>query len=111
MQWLSVFAFLLGGTVAATVSGQIDNDVLPRKAIPSIDKPTFERPVGGRVLTFDRTTSATELEDAQTRSRWRISDGVVVARPLKGERLIRATAYPAFWFAWQGFFPRSAVWK
>lgn len=71
----------------------------------------FERRVGGRVLTFERTSSATEFEDMETHSRWRIADGVASDGPLKGERLARVTAYPAFWFGWQGFFPRSAIWK
>lgn len=71
----------------------------------------FERRVGDRVLSFGATASPTELEDAETRSRWRIADGVAVAGPLKGERMIRAAAYPAFWFAWYGFFPRTEVWN
>lgn len=71
----------------------------------------FERRIGGRVLTFQRTESPTEFEDLETHSRWRIADGVASAGPLKGERLARATAYPAFWFGWQGFFPRSTIWK
>ena len=28
-----------------------------------------------------------------------------------GERLVRVTTYPAFWFGWYGFFPRSNIWK
>jgi hypothetical protein len=71
----------------------------------------FERRVGGRVLTFGRTESSTELEDVETHSRWRISDGVAVDGPRKGERLARVITYPAFWFGWQGFFPRSDIWK
>jgi hypothetical protein len=71
----------------------------------------FERRVRDRVLTFDRAVSATELDDIDTHSRWRIADGFATDGPLKGERLARVTAYPAFWFGWQGFFPRSAIWK
>jgi hypothetical protein len=71
----------------------------------------FERRVRERVLTFDRAPSQTELEDKETRSRWAITDGVAVVGPLKGERLTRATTYPAFWFGWLGFFPRSEIWK
>jgi hypothetical protein len=72
----------------------------------------FERRVAQRVFTFDLTgSSGAELEDSETHSRWRASDGIAVDGPLKGERLVRATVYPAYWFGWRGFFPRSAVWK
>ena len=71
----------------------------------------FERRLRGRVLTFNRTPSTTELEDTETHSRWRISDGIALDGPLKGERLARVTAYPASWFGWQGFFPRSNIWN
>lgn len=71
----------------------------------------FERRVRNRVLSFTTTDSPTELEDAETHSRWRISDGVAIAGPLQGERLVRATAYPSFWFGWYGFFPQTDVWK
>jgi hypothetical protein len=71
----------------------------------------FERRLSGRVLTFGRSEASTELEDADTHSRWRVSDGVAVDGPLKGERLARVTTYPAYWFGRQGFFPRSDVWK
>lgn len=71
----------------------------------------FERRVGTRVLTFQETGSSPELEDTNTHSRWRVSDGVAVSGPMARERLVRVTVYPAFWFGWQGFFPRSDVWK
>jgi hypothetical protein len=78
---------------------------------PNLPVVVFERRIGSRVLTFERTPSVTELEDVETRSRWRIADGLAVEGPLTGERLTRAIALPAFWFGWQGFFPRSTVWK
>lgn len=77
---------------------------------PHLPIVAFERRVRDRVLTFARVHEPTELEDTETHSRWRISDGVAVEGPLKGEHLVRAAAYPAFWFGWQEFFPRSAVW-
>jgi len=36
--------------------------------------------------------------------------GVAIDGPLAGSRLARVAAHSAFWFGWQGFFPRSAVW-
>ena len=72
----------------------------------------FERQVQGRVLRFVRADAAEPaLEDAETHSRWRASDGQAIDGPLKGERLTRVTAYPAFWFGWYGFFPESAIWR
>ena len=79
---------------------------------PNLPVVAFERRVNGRVLTFSRGESTVPtLKDAETHSRWRVSDGVAADGPLKGERLVRATVYPAFWFGWQGFFPRSDVWR
>jgi hypothetical protein len=71
----------------------------------------FERRIRDRLLTFERAGTPTEIEDVGTRSRWRVSDGVAVSGTFTGERLTRVTVYPAFWFGWQGFFPRSTVWK
>jgi len=72
----------------------------------------FERRVQGRALHFARADAAEPaLEDAETHSRWRASDGEAIDGPLKGERLTRVAAYPAFWFGWYGFFPESAVWR
>ena len=71
----------------------------------------FERRVRGRVRSFVATELPTELEDTDTHSRWRISDGVAVSGPLRGDRLTRVTTYPAFWFGWYGFFPSTDVWK
>lgn len=72
----------------------------------------FERRVRDRVLTFARADSPEPaLEDAETRSRWRVSDGEAIAGPLQGQRLTRAVAHPAFWFGWYGFFPDSTIWR
>jgi hypothetical protein len=94
------------------VLAQVGNvPVVVASLAPNLPVVVFERRIGSRVLTFERTPSVTELEDMETHSRWRITDGLAVDGPLKGERLARATALPAFWFGWQGFFPRSTVWK
>ena len=78
---------------------------------PNLPVVGFGRSVGGRVLTFNRTEVTSELMDAETHSRWRMSDGVAVDGRLKDARLQRVVTYPAFWFGWVGFFPRSSVWK
>jgi hypothetical protein len=97
------------GVVQAEVGGL---PIVLASLAPNLPVVAFERRVNGRILTFARTVSATaSLEDAETHSRWRLSDGAAVDGPLKGERLTRATVYPAFWFGWHGFFPRSDVWK
>ncbi len=72
----------------------------------------FGRRVSGRVLSFrliEGTPAA--LEDRETGSRWSIADGRAVSGPLKGARLERAPAYPAFWFGWLGYFPGTDLWK
>lgn len=72
----------------------------------------FERRVQGRLLRFTRADTAEQtLVDAETHSRWRVSDGRAIDGPLKGERLTRVAAQPAFWFGWYGFFPDSAIWR
>ena len=79
---------------------------------PSVSVVAFERKVAGRVLHFSRADGTEPmLEDVDSHSRWRLSDGQAIDGPLKGERLVRATVYPAFWFGWFGFFPESAVWR
>lgn len=72
---------------------------------------SFDRRVDERVLSF-RIEPGTPpaLVDAETRTRWRISDGVAIEGPLKGHRLTRAPAYPAFWFGWIGYFPSTGLW-
>ena len=72
----------------------------------------FERKVGDRVLTFTPADSPEPvLEDAETHSRWRVSDGEAIDGPLRGQRLTRVVAHSAFWFGWYGFFPDSTVWQ
>jgi Protein of unknown function (DUF3179) len=96
------------GIVYAVVGGIPIVLASPAANLPVV---AFERRVRDRVLMLDRTESPTELQDNETHSRWRMSDGVAVEGPLTGERLVRVTTYPAFWFGWYGFFPRSNIWK
>ncbi len=97
------------GVVQAEVGGV---PVILMAAGPALPVVAFERAVNGRVLTFARGgTPVPELQDLETHSLWRVSDGMAIDGPLKGQRLVRAAASPAFWFGWQGFFPRSTVWK
>lgn len=72
----------------------------------------FERRVAERVLSFRLVgDAALVLVDVQTSTRWTLAQGEAVEGPLKGSRLRRAPAYPAFWFGWQGYFPATEVWK
>ncbi len=70
----------------------------------------YDRRVGERVLTFRFTDGDRALRDNETATIWRLADGVALDGPLAGRRLTRVAAHSAFWFGWQGFFPRSAVW-
>lgn len=73
---------------------------------------TFTRRVGERTLSF-RLAEAEQpmMEDIETGSRWSLADGHAVSGALRGMRLERATAYPAFWFGWLGYFPSTDVWQ
>lgn len=79
---------------------------------PNLPVVAFIRRAPGAVLSFSRADGPdAALEDAETHTRWRMSDGQAFEGPRKGERLTRATVYPAFWFGWFGFFPESKVWR
>lgn len=75
----------------------------------------YVRRVDDRVLTFESATVADDrqlvLRDRETGTAWRLSDGVAVSGPLRGQRLARAPAHSAFWFGWRGYFSRSGVWS
>jgi hypothetical protein len=98
---------------AGIVEGEV-GDVPIMLAAVDDDLPivAFERAVGDRVLTFAPADSPEPtLEDAETHSRWRLSDGEAIDGPLRGQRLTRVTAHSAFWFGWYSFFPYSTIWQ
>jgi hypothetical protein len=82
---------------------------------PSEDVPvlSYERRVRSRDLTFRLETVDGQLvlRDAETNSTWQIASGKAIGGPLAGAKLNRATAYPAFWFGWRGYFPSTTVWE
>jgi hypothetical protein len=104
----AVKAIREAGVIHADVGGV---PIVLASTSPSLPIVAFERRIGDRVLTFKRTDAETELADVETQSRWRVSDGAAIAGPLAGAHLRRVVTYPAFWFGWLGFFPRSTVWK
>lgn len=53
----------------------------------------------------------TVILDREIGSRWSLAHGEALDGPMKGTRLARASAYPAFWFGWQGYFPLTEIWK
>ena len=71
----------------------------------------YDRRVGTRLLTFRFTDDDRALRDNETETTWQLADGVAIDGPLAGHRLTRVAAHAAFWFGWQGFFPRSEVWR
>lgn len=98
---------------AAVVETEVGGVPIVLAAVgPDVPVVAFERRVRGRVLTFARANAPDPaLEDSETHTRWRVSDGEAIAGPLEGHRLTRVVAHPAFWFGWYGFFPDSAVWQ
>lgn len=73
---------------------------------------TFNRRVSDRVLSFRLVEGDPSVfEDSETSSRWSVADGRAVSGPLKGTKLGRAPAYPAFWFGWLNYFPSTEVWQ
>lgn len=83
--------------------------VAPGKDLPIM---AFERRVAGRALSFRLAEEdPTVIFDRESGSRWSLAHGEAVEGPMKGARLARAPAYPAFWFGWQGYFPSTEIWK
>jgi len=143
----------------AAAQRSLDDDlhvVLPRDAIPAINKPEFEpvaraeRYMNDRELLIGLVSEGeqraystwqldrheivndtysndewrgarsrfcvaeddlTMLVDAETQSRWSIAHDEAATGPLKGSKLMRAPACPAYWFGWQGYFPNMDIWK
>ncbi|MBI3049979.1 MAG: DUF3179 domain-containing protein [Acidobacteria bacterium] len=80
---------------------------------PNLPVLAYERRAGSRELTFRLATDGGQsvLRDVETGSTWEIASGTATAGPMAGARLTRATAYPAFWFGWRGYFPATRVWQ
>ena len=82
--------------------------VAPAKDLPVA---VFDRRLDGKTLSFRLPDGDPRvMVDSETGSRWSLADGTAVDGPLKGRQLARAPAYPAYWFGWQGYFPRTEVW-
>lgn len=84
--------------------------VAPAPHLPVL---AYERRAGGRDLTFRLATAGaqTVLRDLETDSTWEIATGRASGGAMAGAQLPRATAYPAFWFGWRGYFPNTGVWQ
>ncbi|MBI2835809.1 MAG: DUF3179 domain-containing protein [Acidobacteria bacterium] len=81
----------------------------PGKNLPVV---AYDRRVGNRLLTFTLVEGkSTVIRDAETGTEWQLSDGSGVEGAMKGARLARVIAHPAFWFGWRGYFPHSKVWQ
>lgn len=80
---------------------------------PKLPVLAYERRTRGKELTFriELEEGRSVLRDPQTGSTWEIATGKATAGPLAGAQLPRATAFPAFWFGWRGYFPNSEIWS
>lgn len=67
----------------------------------------FSRRLRGRTLSFRLEQG--RLVDRETGSRWSPATGRAVAGPLAGAQLPRLPATFAYWFAWRGFYPDTAL--
>lgn len=87
--------------------------VLLVAAAPNLLVLAYERRVGGRLLTFRFATAGgrTVLRDMETDSTWDVATGRATDGAMAGTQLPRATAFPAFWFGWRGYFPATGVWQ
>ena len=96
---------------AQLVEAEVGNlPIVLAAASPDAPVVAFDRRVNGRTLTFELDAGDESLHDIETGSRWRLVDGMATEGPLAGRRLTRVAANTAFWFGWQGYFPRSEVW-
>jgi hypothetical protein len=73
----------------------------------------YEGRARSRDLTFRLETAGGTpvLRDAETNSTWDIATGTATSGAMAGAQLSRATAFPAFWFGWRGYFPSTEVWQ
>jgi hypothetical protein len=111
-QGTDVTAFPVDEVVDVRLVETTVGDLAVLLAAASADVPVqvYDRRVGGRVLSFRFADGDRALADNETATTWRLADGVAIDGPLTGQRLTRVAGHPAFWFGWQGFFPRSTVW-
>lgn len=70
----------------------------------------WSRRLGDKTLTF-RPVEGTDLEveDDETRTRWRRIDGLAIAGPLAGKSLTLLPSTYAFWFGWKDWYPDTAI--
>lgn len=61
--------------------------------------------------SFEQSASAKEdiYSDRQTGSLWDLGRGLCIDGPAKGQHLRELNNTVAFWFAWSGFYPNTAV--
>ncbi len=112
-----VFGFQAGGSMWA----------LPMQSM--LNQPVHQFAIDGESMlaTFDKASTATRLfsvkvddreldfkqiddqqmQDTQTGSRWRISNGEAIGGELKGKRLTQRVGIMSFRKAWQNFHPDS----
>ena len=103
--------------VAAVRAARIVQEMVDALAVLLVAAPggfpvvAYDWSVGGRLLTFELLEAdAPIMRDHETQTEWDVASGYGLQGPLKGERLTRLAAHPAFWFGWRGYFPDSATW-
>jgi len=94
---------------------KVINDRVGGQSIVVVHQPvsdtttSFIAQAGGKALTFMAANStATELVDEQTRSRWN-AYGVCTAGALKGAALEPLILEPEYWFAWSEFHRETKI--
>jgi hypothetical protein len=68
----------------------------------------YDRRVDAALLSFQVTGEKDLLEDLNTSSSWNM-DGLCIAGPLKGKRLVPVQAYNEFWHSWQTFHQNGKI--
>ena len=96
---------------AVIVEGEVGNVPIVLAAVDD-DLPivAFERAIGDRILTFSQADSVVPaLEDAETQSRWRLSDGEAIDGPLLERFSFRSRASRRGQAFSKSAFPRFSV--
>lgn len=70
----------------------------------------YDRRVNGAVLSFQKDNNNDVLIDQNTNSTWNM-DGVCIAGPLKGEKLMAVQSYQEFWHSWRTFHRNTSRYK